>query len=534
MKKFTFAVGDEQQDSYFLQTGMSEYRELKGVLFRRCFQAFGLRLPPAKAGKTRVTLRLFFQDNTLSLKILAGGRVIANVRPKPGAWRDVEVVVNTASLPLREGLFDLRGELSGDPYFPPCGESGKVAHLVGLCRVTVAAERGDLAVPGWCLKPKIAAEPVGMRPIQAAARPMSKPDPGSLEIFFGDVHVHTDYSPCGKPHNGTMEDKLKIARDRGHDFIAFTDHGECLGIERWDEYCDRFEALAAKFTDIVILPAVEWTSRNHGHRNVYWLGKRPPAFSYHMFETNHPRKFAAFFKKHGLKAFVVPHHMPYEYQPGDIGSITPETEPLIEIYSGWGSSESHGAALGDVNKVMPGCTVQDALGRGLKLGFMGGSDAHNAAPGDDALTGVIAEKLTRDTLFEALRNRLCYATSSVPILLDFSVNCFPMGSVLAVNQYNSDKFFPIRIRAEAVGTAPLERLEIIANGAVIATQLGRLEKNRMVLEFSLDRLATRTRVNTYRQHVNGHDRYYYARVTQSDGHRAWSSPIFVDYRPDWE
>ena len=51
---------------------------------------------------------------------------------------------------------------------------------------------------------------------------------------------------------------------------------------------------------------------------------------------------------------------------------------------------------------------------------------------------------------------------------------------------------------------------------------------------ALGRLATRTRVNTFRQHLVNYDRWFYARVTQSDGNMAWSSPIWIDYRANWE
>lgn len=530
--ELSFTVGDEQQDSYFLLAGLSEYRELEGQLFRRCFQRFALRLPPAAAGTTRVVLRLFFHDAELSLKLLAGGRVLREYQPQPGQWQDVQVELDAAALPLANGLFELRGELSGDPFFPPRAEVGKVSHLVGLCRVTVSAS--ELAAPDWCRKPRIEVVPRSVAEVQAFVRPFATVDAGALRLFFGDLHVHTNYSPCGHPHNGTMEENLKIARDRGHDFIAFTDHGECLGSEHWDEYFDRIERLAVEHPDIVILPGVEWTSRAHGHRNVYFRGRRPPAFSYFMFETNHPRKLGAFFRRHGLDAFAVPHHLPYEYQPGDIGSISPESEPLIEVYSGWGSSEAAGASLQDATKVMPGDTVDDALRRGLKLGFVGGSDAHNAAPGDQALTAILAQRLDRDTLFEALRDRQCYATSGSRIALDFTVNGFAMGRAVRIDQYTADKLYPIRIRAQAVGEGPLDRLEIVANGTVIECQRGRTGARHLAAELTLPRLGTRTRTNTWRQHQCGFDRCFYARAIQCDGQMAWSSPIFVEYRPTWE
>ena len=45
-----------------------------------------------------------------------------------------------------------------------------------------------------------------------------------------------------------------------------------------------------------------------------------------------------------------------------------------------------------------------------------------------ALTGVWAEALTREALFEALWARRCFATNGARVMLDVRVNGMPMGS----------------------------------------------------------------------------------------------------------
>jgi len=204
----------------------------------------------------------------------------------------------------------------------------------------------------------------------------------------------------------------------------------------------------------------------------------------------------------------------------------------MEIYSGWGSSEHYGARLQDTNRVLPGCTVRDALGRGLKLGFVGGGDVHNAAPGDGGMAAVLAGEPTVEGIFAAMRERLCYATSGDRIMLQFSINGFPMGTVLTVNPYSIDKLFPLEVAASAVCPAPVDRLELVSNGEVIYTTSQRTAaaKNEIRLNLSIKKLSTpNRRTNELDQQLVNHSRYYYARIVQSDGGTAWSSPIWVDF-----
>ena len=79
---------------------------------------------------------------------------------------------------------------------------------------------------------------------------------------------------------------------------------------------------------------------------------------------------------------------------------------MIEIYSDWGRFE---------------WLLEDALSRGYKVGFVANSDGHKGRPGAShpgastfgaygGLTCVLAEVLTRDAIFEAIRQRRCYET----------------------------------------------------------------------------------------------------------------------------
>src|SRR5690606_34136385 len=100
------------------------------------------------------------------------------------------------------------------------------------------------------------------------------------------------------------------------------------------------------------------------------------------------------------------------------------------------------------------------------VGVMANSDGHKGRPGCEGpgagefgigggLTCVLAESLTREAVFEALRQRHCYGTTGARMDLSFSVNGAVMGSVLPP----SDVY---RVEARVATVAPLEELVLYA------------------------------------------------------------------------
>ena len=232
----------------------------------------------------------------------------------------------------------------------------------------------------------------------------------------------------------------------------------------------------------------------------------------------------------GVEAITPPHAL----LPPDTGSgsnwhdITSQAlnrryRPLVEIYSHWGSSEDgEGSA-------------REALIYGNRVGFYGSSDTHFAYPGNPqteawgprgqdnvaGLAAVRADALTREALWQGLTGRRTYATEGERIFLDFTVNGYRMGSAISTT-------VAPRVAVTAAGTAPSSEALVfkgtyvtdIANpgltagyySIVISTTPGTLVTSFEVTDAGFDA-----------------DAFYYVRVTQSDGKRAWSSPIWVDY-----
>ena len=229
----------------------------------------------------------------------------------------------------------------------------------------------------------------------------------------------------------------------------------------------------------------------------------------------------------GTGAVVVPHHINVTSEGGyqnwrvqDWQRHNPEYQTVLEIAQNRGAFETDepgGATVIGGG----GASAQDALAMGHRLGFVGGTDSHHAQPGRNTcsmagvdfhdhmtggLTAILAPELTREAVIQALKERRCYATTGARIVLDFQVDGHGMGEdfIAAARQ--------VAVTARVLGTAVIERLEVVCNGEFVFTRLG--ESRVAELAETLPLAADKTS-------------YFYLRATQSDGHVAWSSPIWV-------
>ena len=127
----------------------------------------------------------------------------------------------------------------------------------------------------------------------------------------------------------------------------------------------------------------------------------------------------------------------------------PSLEPVIEIYSGWGLFEWF---------------LNEALRRGMKVGFVAGSDDHKGRPGAappgvhtfgvyGGLTCILAKELTREEIFKALKARRCYATSGQRILLEVTCNGHQMGEEFDIEGKPT-------FQCNVMGTEGIESVEI--------------------------------------------------------------------------
>lgn len=222
----------------------------------------------------------------------------------------------------------------------------------------------------------------------------------------------------------------------------------------------------------------------------------------------------------------------------DFKEFNPEFERVVEIYNAWGCSErtasenNHFPIKGKVKEVSA-CSIQKALQQNMRFGFVaGGLDDRGAfstfyetkqAQYSSGLTGIICSKYTRENMFEALQNRSCFATTGARIIVGFYIAGQKMGSELSTAT-KSGLHVNRHISGYVAGTSRLTLIEIIRNGKVLHTIT---PEDKYNIDYYYDDMEELSKI-TLDSKGRSPFTYYYLRVTQEDGHMAWSSPIWVD------
>lgn len=373
--------------------------------------------------------------------------------------------------------------------------------------------------------------------IAGVSNPIDLVEAESNRIYFGDLHTHAPRAldPGHRPHGpfmahgvGTYAEAFRYARDvSGLDCVGVAWFPPPQNIEAiwsvpreddWEEY----QAIVADFYkagEFAPLVAIELNDPTAGHRVILYPdeGKRVT--------TSKIEEIWPALK--GTGAVVVPHHINVTSEGGyqnwqvqDWQRHNPEYQTVLEIAQNRGAFETD--QPGGATVIGGGrASAQDALALGHRLGFVGGTDSHHAQPGRNTcsmagvdfhdhmtggLTAIIAPELTREAIIQALRERRCYATTGARIVLDFQVDGHRMGAEFTATTSE------VAVTARVLGTAEIQRLEVVCNGDVVLEQPG---------------IGRVTEINESLALPGDQTSYFYLRVTQTDGHIAWSSPIWA-------
>jgi len=376
---------------------------------------------------------------------------------------------------------------------------------------------------------KTGSEFVSNRIVVSAREPKYK-------LYFGDIHIHSGWSVDGR---GSPDYNYVYARDAMNlDFACLTEHDPTEG--RWQQIKAKARELyqPGRFAT---MSAYEWTGHkvNAGHKNVYYRNFEAPVFRSNFLddpvykvsaqtwsafdlwaklrESGETGKTAKWQSIIPSAAFTVPWN-----------DADPEFQRLVEVYSTWGNSEYADGPrqIRVMGGPRPGHFVQDGLAAGQKLGFVGASDSHSGRPGyaghgriyfdsdysfpdtevySGGITGIYAEELTHEAVFDAINSRRCFATTGVRIIVEFRADDHWMGEEF---KSNDAPHFSARV----VGTAPIESVTLVKNNTDYVVVPG----NGPILQFEYDKTEPPKTTD-----------YYYLRVIQADGEMAWSSPVWI-------
>lgn len=331
-------------------------------------------------------------------------------------------------------------------------------------------------------------------------------------IYFGQLHSHTTYSDG----LGTVDDAYSYAKDTAKvDFLAVTDHSNSFDNaststitdgSKSTEWIGGHEA-ADKYTDnsFVGIYAYEMTwSNGTGHINT---------FNTVGFEN---RETAKYKNADGLKQYydvlkTVPDSISQLNHPGptfgdfnDFAYYDPQIDKqisLIEVGNGEGAIRSSG--------YFPSYEFYTrALDKGWHVSPTNNQDNHLGKWGDanTAKTVVLADSLTRDNIYDAMRNMRTYATEDKNLRIKYTLNGEIMGTIFDEKPASVD----IKIDLEDPDNEVLGKISIISNGGIVVASKT-LYTSKDTVEFILDPDYS----------------YYYIRVDEPDRDIAVTAPVWI-------
>jgi hypothetical protein len=287
---------------------------------------------------------------------------------------------------------------------------------------------------------------------------------GEPKTFWGDLHGQTR-ATVG---TGTIEEYFAFGRDvalldmmchQANDFQVTEDEWRRLRAE-----IDRFHADGR----CEIFVGYEWSGMTPGggDRNVMFKGDVAALHRSSHAEVDDMRDAATdcfpvtelFRQFEGRDDVLLIPHIGGRYAD-IVGFHDPRLERVVEIYSDWGRFE---------------WLLEDALRNGYRVGFVANSDGHKGRPGAShpgastfgaygGLTCVLAESLTREAIFDAIRQRRCYGTTAAQrIHVELAVNGLVMGAEGRARG-------PVDIRGRVVGTGDLERVDVFRGLELLRT-----------------------------------------------------------------
>jgi hypothetical protein len=370
-----------------------------------------------------------------------------------------------------------------------------VATLSGLRVAAAAAETRITAAYGW---------------YRAESNLIRALSPGEAKTWWGDLHGQTR-ATVG---TGTIEEYFAFGRE-----IALLDMmcHQANDFQVTDDEWMRLRREIERFHEdgrCVIFVGYEWSGMTPGggDRNVMFRGDVAALHRSSHAEVDDMHDAATdcfpvtelFTQFAGRDDILLIPHIGGRYAD-IVGFHDPALEPVVEIYSDWGRFE---------------WLLEDAIKQGYKVGVVANSDGHKGRPGAShpgastfgaygGLTCVLAESLTREAVFEAIKARRCYGvTAAQRIHVELAVNGLPMGAVGRTDGL-------VKVSGRVVGTGPIERIDILRG----------LDHIRMVSPYTPESFegSRRYRIAWAGSRVRGRDR-----LTTWDGHVELSAGRFLD------
>src|SRR5450830_633499 len=330
-------------------------------------------------------------------------------------------------------------------------------------------------------------------------------------IYFGGMHSHTNLSDG----TGTPQQAYDSAKVAGADFMAVTDHSN---------WFDGDSATVA--ADLAGGPSTEWaTLKAAADANnvpgtfvgiagfeMTWSGGPGHINTFNTVGYDTRTHTAMTLTAYYAQLAQYPQSISQLNHPGttfgtfdDFGHWTAEADAVVDLVEvGNGEGPVHQAGYFPSYQY-----YQMALDKGWHVAPSNNQDNHkgNWMFANDARTVVLAPELTRDAIFEAIRQKRVYATEDKDLRVTYYLNGAVMGSSLD-NPSTLD--FSITF-GDAETTDIITKVSVIANGGVVVASTNP-NTNQGTWNFTMP-------TDPYS--------FYYVRIDQADTDVAVTAPVWT-------
>ena len=364
-----------------------------------------------------------------------------------------------------------------------------------------------------------------------------RPIIGGRQVLSADLHAHSAESlllnnnGCG---TGSRDAMFGFARDVARlDVFCLSEHDWQLSPADWENLAELNDKHNAPGS-FVTVPGFEWTSANHGHRNVYFRDSGAAPFwsglagsPRNTIEDGAPTPLDLWrhLDEQPIPAMTVPHHMSVAWFPLSLEHFhDPRYDSVAEIYSCWGDSLEHGQPVSMYADRVRELAFINSIRAGHRVGFIASSDSHDGRPGaaqgsashthlfhhlGSGRAVILADAIDRHAAFDALHARRCYAVTGPQILVDVTLEGHPIGSELDASSLPERRVLDLDIASYV----PLERIEVFRDGQRCDVIAGGGCRERFQWTDPDPSTAPLTS--------------YFVKVTRADQEAAWTSPIWI-------
>lgn len=329
-------------------------------------------------------------------------------------------------------------------------------------------------------------------------------------VYFGQLHAHTNLSDG----TGSVEEAFDHAsKVENLDFFAVTDHSDSFDNADAGEIAKDGAGIstgwaagkqaAASVTneDFVGLFGFEMTwpeDKQLGHISTFntpgWQTRDQEDFE------NVPTALENYYKAlttvpGSVSQFNHPDTIHGDFERFD--HYSPQYDAVISLLEVAGEDGVVDCAYYDL-----------ALDKGWHVAPTNNQNNHNGQWGDAsrARTVILAETLTEEALYDAMKDRRVYATQDSDLTVYYALNGAVMGSMIPKSEEAEITVFLSDPTDEAIGNVEA----VTDGGAVLVSEY--VGTPAQVLELS----------------VSGGHSYYYLRITQPDGDVAVTAPVWMD------